>query len=103
MLPRHIMNMLGNCLAVLAVLLTGCSGQEIEVDLSNGSNRSVTVPRVNSLLITLPNSYGVSFEITVQVVVDYSVLLLHLSLHYDCADLDNLDSRTCTFVCSSAF
>ena len=52
------------------------------VDLSNGSNRSVTVPRVNSLLIILPNSYGVSFEITVQVVVDYSVLLLHVSLHY---------------------
>lgn len=52
------------------------------VDLSNGSNRSVTVPRVSSLLITLPNSYGVSFEITVQVVVDYSVLLLHVSLHY---------------------
>lgn len=33
MLPRHIMSMLGNCLAVLAVLLTGCSGQEIEGEL----------------------------------------------------------------------
>jgi len=64
----------------------------------------VTVPHVNTLLITLPSSYGVSFEITVQVVVDYPVLLLHVSLHYTvCADLNSLDSRTCTFTRSSAF